>query len=112
MTAKTEAVATKFLISRTGAPDLAFQGEEIASASTRWVRGQQQNRWHELTLYQTTGGKFVAAREYITQWQGESGETEARVCESEADVIEFFGQTDAAKEIYSGAKIPNLALVD
>ena len=64
-------MSKKFTIPRTGDRALAFSGDELASTDTRSHEGFGQSRWHELTLYQTDGGRYVLAVSYRTQWQGE-----------------------------------------
>lgn len=58
-------------LTRTGDRPLKFEGEEITTAGGRISGGQEQNRWHELSLYHTAGGKYVLSIEYRTVWQGE-----------------------------------------
>ena len=58
-------------LTRTGLAPVAFEGEVIAQASSRYVRGQDHNRWHEVAVYRTAGGNYVVSVAYRTQWQGE-----------------------------------------
>ena len=62
---------SKKTLKRTGYAPLRFSGELIAEASTRSHDGPGQNRWHELGLWRTAGGGYVAGCVYRTQWQGE-----------------------------------------
>ena len=80
----------KIRIHRGNMKDLVFTGEEIASASNKWINGQDQSRWEDLTLYRTTGGKYVLQREYCTQWQGESGSDDAEIFDNVAELNEHF----------------------
>ncbi|MHC1697765.1 MAG: hypothetical protein AB9919_06855 [Geobacteraceae bacterium] len=79
---------------RTGDRPLQFQGQEIASSDTRMISGQQANRWHELSLYQTEVGKYVIAIGYRTQWQGELEHDSAIVCGDQASFAEELKQID------------------
>jgi hypothetical protein len=87
---------------RDGEKNLRFVGELLASASSRSHQGPRSQRWQELTLYRTQGGKFVAARVGRTIWQGEVDRYEAVVGDTAA-VQEFFGFCDEAKRIYDKA---------
>jgi hypothetical protein len=69
-------------IERTGQRPLEFEGEQLAEVSTRNHAGKERNRWHEITVWKTKSGKFVAAVSYHTQWEGEAGYDDALVFES------------------------------
>jgi hypothetical protein len=58
-------------LERTGQRPLAFEGEEITSASSRIVAGKECHRWHQVNVYKTKGGKVVVAVAYRTCWKGE-----------------------------------------
>ena len=73
-------------LTRTGDRPLTFEGDQIASANSRWAKGQESNRWHELCLYETTTNKFVLHIAYRTQWQGELNRDEALILSDIADV--------------------------
>ena len=63
----------KLIIKRDGLPPIAFTGEQIASADNRVGNdGNRANRWTEVAIYRTKGGKFIAALTRLTCWQGES----------------------------------------
>jgi hypothetical protein len=64
-------VPETYSLPRDGDLPLRFDGERIASASSRRRDGPGQNRWHELALYRTGGGRFVLAATYRSCWQGE-----------------------------------------
>ncbi len=91
--------------------DLRFKGELVASvasspnnaAGSNWSR--QTGRWSELRLYKTASGKFVAGQVGRTQWQGEHDRYSAEVCDTEADIIAFFGTGWLAKDLYAEAGI-------
>lgn len=83
--------------------DLKFTGELVASASSRTTDGPTSNRWVELKLYRTQGGKLVCSRVGRTRWANETDRHNAAVCDSEAEAIEFFGHSDIAKYIYHDA---------
>lgn len=90
---------------RDGEKDLRFSGWRLLSVNNKSHQGREQNRWHELTLYATKGGKLVCLHEYISLWQGEDGTSEAEVCESQDEVMSFFGLSSLAKELYDSLGI-------
>jgi hypothetical protein len=74
-------------IRRDNMKDLVFKGVELGSASSRTINGPGQNRYSNLSLYKTEGGKYVFHNEYITHWQGESDTSEAEVFDTAEDLI-------------------------
>ena len=101
---------TVFISERDNAPDLKFKGVHIASAASSSNNASSAysgspGRWTTLGLYRTRGGKYVSVRVSHTVWSGETDRHEARVCETEADVVEFFGHGWLAKKLYEAAGI-------
>lgn len=78
----------QYTIKRDGQRNLTFQGELIAEAHGRWQNGREQNRWTDLTLYKTAGGKYVLQNEYNTQWQGEANSDDAWVLATAQEVYD------------------------
>jgi hypothetical protein len=66
-----------YAIKRDGLRDLTFRGELLAEGSSHSHQGDRQNRWNEIHVYRTKGGKLVLHREYFTCWQGEHGASTA-----------------------------------
>lgn len=100
----------KFTVERDDEPAITFTGVEIASTWSCGDRGHPNysgstGRWTVLNLYRTKGGKLVCERIERTQWQGEHDQHEGVVCETEREIIEFFGHGRLAKELYSEADI-------
>lgn len=84
----------EYRLTRDGDAPLAFRGEEIATANSRDLQGDGQNRWHEVTVYRTAGGRHVVAIEYHTQWQGERDTHEAHALGTDlAEVAECLRTT-------------------
>ena len=79
----------KFNISRTGLPPMKFTGRKIAFASTKTVRGEGQNRWTEVAIYRTKGGKWIGYIGSITCWQGEFDHYKATSCDSPQSLIDW-----------------------
>jgi hypothetical protein len=79
-----EDVMTAYKLTRTGQASLAFEGEELAVLNGHWANGQEQNRWHDLAVYRTSGGNYVLRITYCTQWQGEQSHDEVVVLGQDA----------------------------
>lgn len=93
-----------------GARDVRFTGELLASTSSSANNASSYysgapGRWTTLNLYKTKGGKFVCQSVGHTQWQGEHTRHKTQVCETEADVVAFFGHGWLAKHLYEAAEI-------
>lgn len=71
---------------RSGQAPLVFVGEMLAESDGERVSGREQNRWHELAVYRTPGGKFVVRIAYRTRWQGELEHNAAEVCQQPREV--------------------------
>lgn len=100
------------------APNIRFTGELVGSAASsdnqavgRSYSGQT-GRWTELSLYKTKGGKFICHQVGRTCWQGEHDRFSGKVCETLAEVKEFFGHRWLAKELYAEASIDDAVEVD
>lgn len=78
-----------YTIKRTGLPPIKFNGELIGSGSTEIEHGNRANRWTEVEIYKTKGGKFIASVGRLTIWQGESDHYKAASFEKATDVIEW-----------------------
>ena len=100
------------------APSVRFTGELVASAasSDNQAMGSsysgQTGRWTELALYKTKSGKFICHQIGLTRWQGERNRFSGKVCESLAEVKEFFGHRWLAKELYAEAGIDDAVEVE
>ena len=90
---------TEHRLERTGKPALVFTGGLLAESSGKWVSGKVQNRWHDLALYKTESGKYVAHVEYTTHWQGELGYSEAWVIDDPVDVPTEFDSIDPTAHV-------------
>ena len=91
-------------VERDNAADLRFTGVNLAWASSKDPYNNG-GRWTELALYKTKGGKFVCAEVGRTCWQGEHDRFGGAVCETEQEVIKYFGHGRLAKDIYEVAGI-------
>jgi hypothetical protein len=85
----------KVIIKRDGLPPISFTGELLAKADNRVNRdGNRANRWTEIEIYRTKGGRFIASIRRITCWQGESDHATAGAFATASEVIEFIKQDD------------------
>lgn len=108
---------TKKELKRDNDRNLVFTGELIGSASSSPNNAhsnysRETGRWTELNLYKTAGGKFVCHSIGRTQWQGEHDRYSAQVCETESEVVDFFGTGWLAKELYEDAGIDATEVID
>lgn len=99
-------------LSRDSGPDVRFQGEEIASASSFEHDGPRNARWTELTLYRTKGGKLVCAEAGRTKMQGERTKRCVHVADTEAELIQALGYGWLAKELYDVADIDHAVTIE
>lgn len=92
-----------YTVRRTGSPALEFTGELLASSTSG---GRDANRWHELRLYQTKGGKLVLAIEYRTRWEGEKDHFHAVVTDRDqvAGELEMYEPTGNVMGFPPGAQ--------
>ena len=79
----------KHQIERDGLPPIAFIGEIIGEGTTRTCRGETQNRWTEVEIYRTKGGRYIARVKHISCWQGEFNASEAKSLATPAEVIAY-----------------------
>jgi hypothetical protein len=75
-----------YTLRRSGQPALRFQGELLAESDGAWHAGREQNRYHELAVYRTAGGKYVVAVGYRTRWQGETDHDSAEIVDAPTNV--------------------------
>lgn len=94
-----------FTLTNDDARDVRFKGVELASASSHNYQGPRSSRWTEFDLYRTAGGKFVCHRVNKTCWAGETDSYTVRVVDNHAEVVDWFGVSDLAKELYKEAGI-------
>lgn len=97
-----ESEMDKITIDNDNAPNLRFSGELIASESSKTY---SSNRWTELNVWKTKGGRYVCQQIGHTQWANETTRYSAKVCEDLEEVIEFFGHGRLAKDLYFSAGI-------
>ena len=72
----------QFNLPRDGRLPLRFTGTVLAESAGHFWRGREHNRYYNLTLYETKGGRFVVHWNYRTQWEGEDHHSDAQECAS------------------------------
>ena len=83
-------------IERTGRSPLVFNGELIARAEP--AGEDLPPRYHQLSVYHTSGGQYVAHRHYVTTWKDEVGNSEAEAVELAA-LEEWLTDTDPCEHV-------------
>ena len=107
-----------FTLKIDNAPNVRFTGELVASTTSSDDQAigsnysGQKGRWTELALYKTKGGKLICHQVGRTRWQGERDRFSGKVCETLAEVKEFFGHRWLAKELYAKASIDDAVDVE
>jgi hypothetical protein len=86
----------RIVMSRSGDRPLEFEGELLVEASSG---GNDVNRWHELSLYQTSDGSYVLRVGYRTRWEGEADADLALLCRSIDEVAEQLRMTDPLEHL-------------
>ena len=79
-------------IQRTGDRPLEIDASTLATATTRAPRAD--TRWHDLTVYRTAAGAYVAAVTYRSRWEGEVDHHAAEVCADSAAVADWLRAYD------------------
>lgn len=107
----------EYIIPRDYDRSISFTGTELASVKSQPDQGVSNysgstGRWIELTLYRTTGGKYICERVGRTQWQGEHNRHEAIVCDTHDEIVKFLGLGWLSKQLYDAANINYVESVD
>lgn len=64
-------------------------------------RDESAIQWDELKLYATDSGKYICQR--VTRQAGEQDTYEGKACDSEDEVVKFFGDGWLSRELLSEA---------
>jgi len=106
-----------YTILRDGQKNLRFTGEMLADVDNKWVADMVNNRWHELSLFKTKGGKYVLQEVYCTIYQGELEAYSAKVLNTAKEVLEALTDgegvlTDLDKKLMQQAAKNDSAFTD
>lgn len=91
---------TTITLTRTGNRPIRFDGEQIASASTKAGQGPAESRWWDLALYRTAAGAYVVQIVYDTLWQGDSSRSDVYSCPDAAAVVDAVRSHDHRRGIH------------
>ena len=64
---------------RSGDLPVFFKGKLLVTKNNQFRKGNQQSRWHQISVYQTTSGRYVVYIAYRTAWVGELDQDEVYV---------------------------------
>ena len=78
-----------YTVKRDGLPPIVFTGEKIGHGTTKSVNGPGQNRWTEVDIYRTQGGKYITYVGRMTIWQGESDRRSATSKSAAEEIIQW-----------------------
>jgi hypothetical protein len=86
---KTEisATTTEYNLRNDSGRDVKFAGYVMADVTSHSNQGPSQNRWTEISIYRTRGGKYIVQIVGLTCYQGESNRYEVTVCATEDEVV-------------------------
>lgn len=79
----------QFLIERDRGEDIAFEGEELAQISDRWVGGKEQSRWTKYALYKTESDRYVLYEAFKMGREGQVVNKRASVFRSAEEVADW-----------------------
>jgi hypothetical protein len=113
----TENKMQSFKLKLTNAADITFNGVLIASKSTTPESAHPSysgrlGEWEEYDLYRTESGKYICYLSEMTQHQGCKNKYSYAICATTEEVINFFGNSDMAQELYRQALINNETHID
>jgi len=108
---------TTIIIQRTNERSLRFRGLLLGKSGSSFDNSHpdysgRTGRRETLYLYSTSGGNYVAVRENETQWQGEHDTTEAKLCKTVDEVVDFLGCGRIAQHLYDMTDINYCFCVD
>ena len=79
-----------FNIPRTSQTAIAFEGELLAHVSGKDIPSVQKNpRWHEINLYRTASGKYVAHVAFKCDSRYDNERDDVQVCKSPDEIVTF-----------------------
>ena len=104
-TATTTEQLPTFIIKRTNERSLRFRGVLLGQSGSSFHNSHpdysgRTGRRETLYLYSTSGGNYVAVKENETQWQGDHDTTEAKLCKTADEIVNFLGCGRVAQHLY------------
>ncbi len=106
-----------FIVKRDDKPKLQFNGRLLAAVASVPDRGSPDfsgniERWTELKLYRTAGGKLICHQRKLDWWGDHLVSSTATVCDTKEEVIAFFGHGWLADHLYADAEITDAEITD
>lgn len=86
-------------VPRSGKAPLKFEGKLLAEQSGKTATGRDRNRWHDVSIYRSKGGKYVASVTYRTVWQGEIGHDAAEIFDDGAEAAKWLEAFDPTANV-------------
>jgi hypothetical protein len=100
------------VIERTGRPPLRFNGLLLAEADDHHHSGERNNRWEQVSVYRTQGGKVVVLRIHRTCWDGERDQFDATAYDDAGTALEALVGEDGLLSPAAEAAVEKAAKVD
>ncbi|WP_439551161.1 hypothetical protein [Falsiroseomonas sp.] len=96
-----------FTLRRSGARPLSFTGRLVSRHSGERAGASQ---WHELSLYETDEGGFVADIRVLGETHGNAGQFHVATFNELEEALRFFEAHDARRDVVSDIPIDDAAL--
>jgi hypothetical protein len=91
------AMTTEFILARTGDIPLKLTGTKLVSMSTQFSNGKDRNRWHVVTVYEST--RMVAHIEWCSTWEGESQHSTCLIADDLESLADHIREYDPLKHL-------------
>lgn len=80
--------------------NLEFEGDLLFEGNNSWINGENNDRFHEIEVYRTTGGDYILYLKYVSRyWRGESDFYEAFHCNSLEDIQEHLHEYNCLEHL-------------
>ena len=83
-----------YTLKRSGLPALTFTGKQIASVSSKGTTKTTEQRYHDIAIYLTRGGKYIVAVNYFSNWRNEPPYYEVEAFISPQGVSKWLSEYD------------------
>ncbi len=102
-----------YIIENEGKKDYKFMGEVLAEVRTypdtsadRFYSGSNTS-YQELTLYKTSKNNYIGVKDDCSMYIGDKTQRTTAILKNKNDIIDFFGQSFLAHQLYHEAEIDN-----
>lgn len=97
---------------RNGLPIEASAKRLAAVSSRETLQGRQKDRWTELSVYETKGGRFICTIAGLSALPGEEPRRKLEVVDSIEKVVAHMGEGWLARELYSALDLDAVTKID